>query len=305
MLACSQPARLRRLLEQAARQTLPPVEALVVWNGRAALGDLVVPGLHVRVLTIPPEAFGHGTTRTFALEQVRTELVTLVSDDAFPVDEGWHASLVAPFAADPGLGAVYGRQIAGDDATPAERAFRSARYPADGFPIALGPGRTIDLTKLPISNANAAYRVAPLRAAGGFVPDLLSGEDVAAALTLLDAGWRVAYAGAAAVYHAHNYPFFEQLRRTFDAATSLRDIRRRFDVRAPTGRPSHAALAAAILSGRGGDGAGRAAVAADVLARALGVALAGAGRWMPRRLVALISRQRWYYRRAAGAAERA
>jgi rhamnosyltransferase len=304
VLSRSEPERLARLAGRVAAQTVRPDELLIVWNGTAPLALPAVRGLPVRVVTIRPEEFGHGRTRTFALGLVRTEVMVLLSDDAWPADLEWNAALLGRLAEDERIAACYGRQIGGPDAAPSECAFRAARYTGEPYEIAMGPGREMDLTKLPISNASAAYRAAALRAVGGFRADLISGEDVAAAITLLDSGYRVWYEPRSAVFHSHNYPFVEQIRRTFDAATSLREIHEHFRVRPPARSGSHARLAGRMIAVGREAGSPRAmlAVGLDVAARALGVGLAKGRRLMPTGLAARISRQRWFHREPAGRA---
>ena len=292
VLSRSEPERLGRLIARVAEQDMLPERVLVIWNGAAPYVFAAAAPFAVDVLTIRPEEFGHGRTRNLGLAQTRSDVLVLVSDDAWPADTAWLRHLAGPILDDARVAAAYSRQVAGADAAPAERAFRQARYPADDLELALGPDRVVDLARTPLSNASAAYRVEALRAAGGFDEALGSSEDLAAALALLDAGHRVRYAARSVVEHAHGYPWLEQVRRTYDSASSLRDIEARYRVRPAPGGSGSLRLGLGMLAGALGHGAfGR--TFSDVTARALGVALARARGWLPHGVHGRITRQRW------------
>lgn len=293
VLSCSEPARLAALVERIGEQTVIPDKVLVIWNSPRPLGLPLPSKAAVHVLTIPPEDFGHGKTRNLALRSTQHEILVLITDDAWPADETWLAELLRPFVESPRVGAVFGRQIAADAGSP-EAMFRAARYPAGSFPIQLAARRVFEIARTPASNANAAYRAGALRAAGGFREDLISGEDHAAAITLLDAGHGVWYAGDSCVVHSHRYGFSSQVRRTFDSAIGYRQLCTRLGL-----HMSHAsaygsllrsiALASGRLSWRD-----RLGVATDISARVLGVMIARLSPLLPQPILCRVSRQRWF-----------
>jgi rhamnosyltransferase len=67
-----------------------------------------------------------------------------------------------------------------------------------------------------LSNSFAAYRLSALDAVGGFPSDVIFGEDMYVAARLIQAGYKIAYAAEAAVYHSHPYTLQQEFRRYFD-----------------------------------------------------------------------------------------
>ena len=196
------------------------------------------------------------------------------------------------------MAAVFGRQVVDAAASP-DAVFREARYPATSFAIELGPDRVLDLARMPISNASAAYRVPALRAVGGFQEDLLASEDIGAAVSLLDAGHAVWYAGDSRVFHSHRYDFVSQIRRTFDMATSQRQLCGKLRLRMPGIGGYLPLLRSLSRARRHTSWRGRLALGADLGARAVGVVLARLSPLMPRPMLRRVSAQRWFYAHSA------
>ena len=67
-----------------------------------------------------------------------------------------------------------------------------------------------------ISNSFAAYRVSVLKEVGGFPDDVIFGEDMFVATKMLKAGYKIAYAAGACVYHSHDYSLWQEMKRYFD-----------------------------------------------------------------------------------------
>jgi len=63
------------------------------------------------------------------------------------------------------------------------------------------------------SNSFGAYRRKALEEVGGFPKDVNFGEDTVVAGHLLLAGWKIAYAADAEVYHSHSYSICEEFQR--------------------------------------------------------------------------------------------
>ena len=300
VLSCSQPKRLAALVARLGEQSVSPDEILVIWNSPYPIGCPLTSSFPIRVITIPASQFGHGRTRNLALSECSSDILVLLSDDAWPADDNWLCRLLSPFEEQPDVAAVFGRQIADDSASP-EACFRRARYPTTSDRIQLLPGRVLHLLRTPASNASAAYKASALRLVGGFADDLISSEDIAAAIALLDAGHAVWYAADSLVVHSHRYGFWRQLRRTCDMAMSQRQICRRFNLR--MSKTGYRQLLSSLQKECGGAPPRTLlAVPLDLAARALGVALASVGPFLPIWLLRRISTQRWYFaeRRAGG-----
>ncbi|MGH2395462.1 MAG: glycosyltransferase [bacterium] len=202
VLSAGQSGRLEAVLRAATDCVPPPDVVECVWSGLPG-AMLPIPG-RVRVVTIPAKEFDHGATRQAAVARCTTSIVAFLSDDAEPADSFWLAALVKPFH-DPRVAAVFGRQLPRPEAELGERIFRLARYPDRGFWIDAIRIRLGRRAMLPLSDANAAYRVSALKEVGGFPRPCSFGEDQVAVARLLTAGWTVHYVPEAAVWHSHNH----------------------------------------------------------------------------------------------------
>jgi rhamnosyltransferase len=67
-----------------------------------------------------------------------------------------------------------------------------------------------------LSNSFAAYRVSALKEVGGFPAHVILAEDMIVAAKMLQAGYQVAYAADACVYHSHDYTPWQEFKRYFD-----------------------------------------------------------------------------------------
>ena len=160
--------------------------------------------------------FGHGRTRNVAARLCEDcDFLVYLTQDACPQGPDWLPRLLGPFA-DAQVALVYGRQLPRPSAGASERYAREFNYP-------LQPDRTQreDLTRRGIkgvfcSNSFAAYRREALAAVGGFPERLPMGEDMAAALRLLQRGHARVYQPGALAIHSHAYSIAEEFKRYFD-----------------------------------------------------------------------------------------
>lgn len=169
-------------------------------------------GERVRLLQIPREDFDHGGTRDFALRQSTGDYVLFFTQDAVPTDRYCIKKLLSAFSS-PDIAAVFGRQIAYPDAPEYEKLTRQFNYP-DQSRI----WREADIPRYGVkayffSNTCSAYRRDAYLAVGGFDTPIISNEDMMMAAKLLHAGYALAYAPDAAVYHSHRDTLLEELRR--------------------------------------------------------------------------------------------
>ena len=160
--------------------------------------------------------FGHGRTRNLAARLCDDcEYLVFLTQDACPQGAEWLTRLLEPFA-DTQVALVYGRQLPRATAHWPERHAREFNYPGQ-------PDRSDahDLARRGIkavfcSNSFAAYRRSALAAVGGFPEQLPMGEDMAAALRLLQGGHARVYQPLACAVHSHAYSALQELRRYFD-----------------------------------------------------------------------------------------
>jgi len=124
---------------------------------------------------------------------------------------------------------------------------------------------------LPISDANAAYRVGAVAAVGGFPKVCAYGEDLVVANALMNAGWKVLYSSDAAAWHSHRLSSLEVFRRGVMAGRLSGLVLRGRSSPRKAGLVTGAPFAAAILI-RGWDEAGAVGIVAVLWSSALRVA---------------------------------
>lgn len=202
-----------RQLDSLLSQTIE-AEIIVVDSGSTDATPSLVRARadRVRLLEIPNGDFDHGGTRDYALRQSGGDIVCFLTQDALPTDEKCLEKLLAALSA-PDVAAVFGRQIAYPDAPEYERLTRAFNYPDQPR-----TWREADIPRFGVkayffSDACAAYRREAYLAVGGFDAPILTNEDMMMAAKLLHAGYALAYAPDAAVYHSHRYTLGQEYRR--------------------------------------------------------------------------------------------
>ncbi|WP_419817092.1 glycosyltransferase [Glaciibacter flavus] len=219
---------LAEILDSIAEQDFDgDVETLVIDSGStddtlAIAADRV----RVHVHRIPPAEFGHGRTRAFAARLARAPIVAYLTHDATPASNAWLRELTAPLL-DGRAEAVVGRQI------PRPHAFPLLKYDIRRAFAAQGRGSDVvvrdgtDLSDIALDDAAfysdvnaAAFRsilvdVVPYR-------DVAYSEDFVFARDLLRAGFRKAYAPAAAVVHSNDATVREYRQRMIEETEGLR-----------------------------------------------------------------------------------
>ena len=168
-------------------------------------------------LSLGERAFNHGGTRQWAIERIEAdvEFVVLMTQDALLATPDALCRLLKPFANE-SVAAVYGRQLPHADATLLAAQARFFNYPNSSFVNTFEDRARLGLKAAFCSNSFAAYRLTHFKAVGGFPKHVIMGEDMWVAARMLMAGFKVAYASEALVYHSHNHSFKEEFQRYFD-----------------------------------------------------------------------------------------
>ncbi len=222
------------LLTRLSRQTVRPVEILVVDSGSLDQTQAVCRQHGVSLLVIPQQEFDHGGTRTMAAKKARGDLLVFLTQDALPVDDCSLQKLTQPLLADEQVAAAYGRQLAWPGASLISEHLRLFNYPEVSFRRWYKDRHLYGFKTIFISNSFAAYRKKLLADAGYFPDRLIFGEDTCAAAQLLQNGWCVQYVHDACVYHSHDYTFFQDCKRYFDIGVLHTSQKKLF---APYGSP--------------------------------------------------------------------
>jgi glycosyltransferase involved in cell wall biosynthesis len=213
---------LTEVLEAVAAQELDgEVETLVVDSGSTDGSLEIARGAGARVEEIPPEAFGHGRTRNRAMELARGERVAFLTQDATPADTDWLRRLVAPLSVEDRVGLSFGPHLPrADTRTPVAREleeFFGAMSPGGAvrFQAAVVPGPAAFFSNVNSCVHRRCWEAVRFR-------DVAYAEDQAFARDAMAAGWRKAFVPQAPVLHAHDYPWWDFMRRYFDEYRGLR-----------------------------------------------------------------------------------
>ena len=203
------------LLGMLARQTLQPVEVLII-DSSSTDKTLDIARVHgARIISIRREEFDHGGTRTMAAGLVSADVLVYMTQDAVPADCHALARLVAPLGEEK-TAASYGRQLPRRDATLFSAHLRLFNYPPSSRLSCYEDRVRLGFRTIFISNSFAAYQRSVLLENGCFSSRLLFGEDTLAVAKLLENGYCVAYVSEACVFHSHNYSILQDIRRYFD-----------------------------------------------------------------------------------------
>lgn len=197
-------------------QSLKPDSILVIDSGSNDATVALAEKAGFQVQTLKPGEFNHGGTRKRAvLQNLQHELVVFLTQDAILTDTDALRNLLLPFD-DERVMAVCGRQLPKKTAGAVEAHARLFNYPARSFIRTYADRKTHGIKTFFISNSFAAYRVRTLVEVGSFPEDVIFGEDMYVAVKILKAGYSIAYAADACVYHSHDYSIWQEFRRYFD-----------------------------------------------------------------------------------------
>lgn len=222
----------RILIEVLAQELDGTIEVLVLDSGSTdSTLDIVRRYPTVRLHEIPNAEFGHGKTRNLAAQLANGEFVAYLTHDAIPASRQWLRELLEPFRLDDRIVAVMGKQI------PRAGCFPLLKYEIRGVFAGFGPdfGTSVfykdDFVQSEgVLNAISFYSDVNSAARRDFllhtIPyrDVRYAEDQLFGKDLIEAGYRKAYAGRAAVEHSNDLTLSEYGKRIFDETIGLRQI---------------------------------------------------------------------------------
>lgn len=164
--------------------------------------------------------FDHGGTRDIAAVRSDADLFLCMTQDAVPADGHLIERLRDAVCQAEDIAVAYARQLAEMGCSEIERYGRSFNYPEQSCVKGKEQLETLGIKTYFCSNVCAIYKRDIFCAIGGFEKHTIFNEDMIYAAKAVKAGYRIAYAADACVYHSHNYTPKEQFHRNFDNGVS-------------------------------------------------------------------------------------
>ena len=213
------------LIESLEHQTVP-VNRIIVMNTEQKYFDRLFYGTafpndyrNITIKHISKREFDHGKTRNRGVQFSDADFFVMMTDDAIPADEHMVEELLKPLHQE-NVAAAYARQLAGEESSEAEKYTRNFNYPEQSVIKTKADLEQLGIKTFFCSNVCAAYNREIFDVLGGFVKHTIFNEDMIYAAGAVKAGYGIAYAAEARVYHSHNYSFLEQFHRNFDLGVS-------------------------------------------------------------------------------------
>jgi rhamnosyltransferase len=172
-------------------------------------------------LVIPRKEFNHGATREHARKYLNTDIVVMMTPDAYPLDNHLLEHLLKPLMSGQAV-ISYARQIAHDGASLLEAFPREFNYPAESQIRSYEDIEKYGSYTFFCSDTCAAYINSALDEIKGF-PHVLFGEDTCVVAALLRKGYKISYIAEAVVKHSHMYTLKKEFQRHFDIGLSRRE----------------------------------------------------------------------------------
>jgi len=179
-------------------------------DGTTAMLD----GYNIDYLVIRQKDFNHGATREIARKYINTDIVVMMTPDAYMEDSKSLNILVEPII-NGEVVATYGRQIPHNDADIFESFPRKFNYPDYDIIKDKSKINEFGVFTFFFSDTFAAYDNKVLDEIGGFQP-ILTNEDYFAAAKIIMKGYKIKYVSDAVVKHSHNYTLSQEFKRYFD-----------------------------------------------------------------------------------------
>ncbi|MBP9995739.1 MAG: glycosyltransferase family 2 protein [Lachnospiraceae bacterium] len=213
------------LLNSLLTQSVKP-NKIILMNTEKAYFDLFLQELNVtidqsmvKVVHLSKSEFDHGKTRNMGVKESTAPYFICMTQDAVPVENDFIDCLIRPLNEEK-VAASYGRQLAKEGSSIAEKITREFNYPKESMVKSIDDIDRLGIKTYFCSNVCCAYNREIFEKVGGFINHTIFNEDMIYAATAMQNGYKIAYAADAKVYHSHNYSAKEQFHRNVDVGIS-------------------------------------------------------------------------------------
>lgn len=198
-------------------------EIIVVDSGSSD-GTLDIVRKHnARLIEIPQEEFSYGRALNIGIDQAKGKFIVILSAHCFPRDGSWLTSLTSDFQrAD--VAGIYGRQLSVGRLNPFEACRNELFFGPEK--MMFRANKKAMMGRLHFSNSNAAIR-RTVWEKFKFDDDAPWAEDILWQKQVTEAGFTIAYAPDAAVYHTHKVNIYNAFRISKDCSLTLASMNRK------------------------------------------------------------------------------
>lgn len=216
------------LLEKLSHQTVP-IQKIILVNTEERYFDQLIYGTkfqevytNVEIFHHSKREFDHGNSRNKGVKHSSADVFIMMTQDALPTDEYLVERLLEPLKKEE-VAVSYARQLPRKGAGEIESFVRNFNYPNRDMLKSKKDLGTLGVKTYFCSNVCAAYKRDIFQELGGFVKHTIFNEDMLFAAKAVNAGYSIAYAAKAEVYHSHAYTNKQQFKRNFDLGVSQAD----------------------------------------------------------------------------------
>ena len=217
--------RLMKVIDLLGNQSYPVNQIIIMnteekyWNTFLYGEKILKAQENIVVHHLSKMEFDHGDTRRRAVKRSNADFFICMTDDAVPADENLVAELLKPLL-EKKAEFSYARQLPNEDCGVIETFTRGFNYPEESCIKSKEDLERLQIKTYFFSNVCAAYSRNIYDELGGFDDCAIFNEDMFIAARAIKAGYRIAYAADAKVYHSHNYKNSMQFHRNFDLGVS-------------------------------------------------------------------------------------
>lgn len=214
-----------QLIESLEHQSVP-VNKIIVMNTEQKYFDRLIYGTSFQkdhrdivVRHLSKREFDHGRTRNRGVQYSDAAFFIMMTQDAVPADAFMVENLIGQLRGEK-VAVAYARQMAPEGSSEIEKYTRNFNYPERSAVKTRADLDTMGIKTFFCSNVCAAYDRRIFDELGGFVKHTIFNEDMLYAAKAVEAGYGIAYAADARVFHSHAYTNREQFHRNFDLGVS-------------------------------------------------------------------------------------